>query len=142
MFYQIQSLDTFGFSSAYQSRTLGTAFIWYLIMTLGFIFIIGLSPFKKQKYLGKVRGKLVNALCWNSVLRTIMQTSLELCFCAYFTIKYAQYDGRFCSFINIFYAYVFTALIFTFPIFTIVFYRYKLLSFSKILSKNEEAHDR
>ena len=125
MFYQIQSFDTLGFNSAYLSRTLGTAFIWYLLMTLGFIIIICLTHFKNQKYLGELRRKLVNSLCWNSVLRTFMQTSLELCFCAYFTIKYAQYDGRLCSFINIFYAYVFTALIFSFPIFTIIFYRYK-----------------
>ena len=70
-----------------------------------------------------------------------MQTSLELCFCAYLNLKYAQYDGSICSLINIFYAVVFAVLIFAFPIFTIIFYRIRFKSFKKIEIINEDKED-
>ena len=61
-----------------------------------------------------------------------MQTSLELIFCSYFTLKYAYYDGGMCTFINILYAVLFAALIISFPIFTAIFYRIKFSHFRNI----------
>ena len=132
MHHQIEGFSSLGFESSYQSRTLGTAFILYLLITSGFIVIIALTPFSNIRYLGKARNKIINSLCWNTVLRTIMQTSLELTFCSYFTLKYAQYDGGICSFINIFYAVIFAGLIIIFPVFSTIFYRTKFEIFRNI----------
>ena len=130
--YQIDGFSSLGFESSYQSRTLGTAFLVYLMVSLGFVFIIALTPFSNIRYVGNARNKLINYLCWNKVLRIIMQTSLELIFCSYFTLNYAFYDGGICAFINIFYAVLFAALITGFPIFTAIFYRIKFPHFRKI----------
>ena len=69
-----------------------------------------------------------------------MQTSLELIFCAYFTLKYAQLDGGLCSFINISFAVGFAFLILGFPLFTTVFYRLNFEVFKevKLINKNTE----
>ena len=114
----------FGFESAYNARTLGTAFLWYLYITLSFFVMIILTPFKNVRHLGKLRGKLENDLKWNPVLRTVMQTSLELTFCSYFTLKYAKFENSLCVIINFSYAALFVVLLIIFPIFTVIFYHW------------------
>ena len=135
---QIDGFSSLGFESAYQSRTLGTAFLWYLLITCGFIGIVILTLFSNIKYLSDMRNKLIQSLCWNKVLRTIMQTSLELTFCAYFTLKYSYYDGKFCSFINISYAIVFAVLISLFPILSAIFYKINFKTFKSLDQINQD----
>jgi len=75
--------------------------------------------------MNKISAKLKKTLLWNTILRTIMQTSLDFGFCCYFTIKYANNDGSKGALINIVYAYVFSALLLAFPIICYIFYKVK-----------------
>ena len=67
-----------------------------------------------------------------------MQTSLELSFSAYFTLKYAEYDGGLCTMINFSYAVVFTVLLLAFSILTFCFYRknVRIIQGTGIVHKN------
>ena len=63
-------------------------------------------------------------LHWNTILRTVMQTSLEFGFCIVFTLKYAEFDGSAGAWINFGYAYIFLVLLACFPVFSIIFYKH------------------
>ena len=69
-----------------------------------------------------------------------MQTSLELTFCSYLTLKYAQFDGGLCTFINISFAVAFAVLILCFPLATFVLYRINFKKF-KIEFVNDDSED-
>ena len=78
-----------------------------------------------MRYLKIIHDKLKANLLWNAVLRTVMQTSLEFCFCCYFNLKYAEMDKSLGASINFGYAYVFSVLLCAFPIAFIIFYKKK-----------------
>ena len=134
----VTALDSVSFSSAYLSRNLGTAFIWILGITIGLVLILLLSLFSRVEFIHKLQDKLKKELLWNSILRTIMQTSLEFGFCCYFTLKYAHFDGSFGAIVNFAYAYVFTVLLLGFPIICLRIYTVKFELFKSI--KYEDLH--
>ena len=91
--------------------------------SIGLILILVLSPFKRFKYIEKIVNDLKEKLLWNTVLRTVMQTSLEFGFCIVFTLQYGTFEWSFGPLMNYCFAVVFAILLCTIPIFFIVFYK-------------------
>ena len=69
---------------------------------------------------------------WNSILRTIMQTSLEFTYSSIFTLKYTSVENHFGILLNIVYAIAFLILTFTFPFIFLLYH----MHFEKISDKN------
>ena len=112
--------------------------MWILIATAGLVSIVLLTPLSRINVVKRIVIKLKEKLLWNTILRTVMQTSLEFGFCAVFTIRYAENDGGIAALINFTYAYVFSLLLCILPIFFIIFYKMHFDSFYIVDRINED----
>jgi len=70
-----------GYGSHYIANVMGSIYIFMLLTIIGLILIVLLSVISKSvKIAQKAQSFLINFLCWNWVIRLIIQASLELSF--------------------------------------------------------------
>ena len=135
-------LELLGFESIYVSRNMGSIFIWVILATCSIISIFLIEPFTKGvPCVGRISAKLRKKFLWNSVLRTIMQTSLEFTYASIFTLKYTSVEYNFGILLNIAYAIAFLILTFTFPfIFLLYQMHFEKISDKKFVQESDQTN--
>lgn len=104
------------------SNNLGSVFVFMLITALALLTWVILRPFSCGLAI-RIRDKIKQKLMWNFVIRLVIETFLELSFSCYFNLRYANCDFAYVgSWVNYFFAVLFTAMLVAAPFFIIGFY--------------------